>query len=467
MSGKYTMVILSWMRPRNVEQLLTRYVEYPEIDEILVSCGNKDFPINFNHPKRNKVSIINDVELNNSYGLNLRYLNGLAARNESIIYTDDDELVEREVFLKVIAEHEKKPNRIVGIVGRPINGYEDFKNQLGNEIILTKFLITNKEVLRLYFVLFPFFHDIFKKATPFGNGEDILLSLIAREFYKEENIAVGSFSDMEPLNTHGVGCDTWGGHLGYRAELCRYWTENENLLKSIINNYKRGLKRESYSKNKKLNLTIGTGYDEGYSELGDFTKEINRSYAKKFNHQFESYNTKLDDRPPAWHKLLFAEKCLPHCDWFMWIDADACFTPHAGCLKMEDFLDDDYFFICQKGFKNQWTLNSGVFFIKNCPKSFDFLSELYKTSPLEKHLPHYVTNWWEQNAIIHLSGYDFKRQTRDVKTNFSDGVKVLDYNSLWKNINDSKRLPAAIAHCPGPASLAQKRGLLQAEINLQ
>jgi hypothetical protein len=248
MSKKYTMVILSWMRPRNVERLLAQYVEYPEVDEILVSHGNKDFPINFNHPKRNKVSIINDTKLNNanpkglvSYGLNLRYLNGLSARNGRIIYTDDDELVEREAFLKVIAEYEKNPNRIAGIVGRPINGYEDFKNETGNEIILTKFLIINKEVLRLYFVLFPFFHDIFKKATPFGNGEDILLSLIAREFYEEENIAVGSFSDMKPLDTFGVGCDTWKGHLEYRAELCRYWIENENLLKSMIRNYKRGL----------------------------------------------------------------------------------------------------------------------------------------------------------------------------------------------------------------------------------
>ena len=233
------MIILSWKRSSNFKTILDEYCKKPNVDEIIISQGHKDFPVKYDDPK---VTVINDTNLNNSYGLNLRFLNGLSARNNSLIYTDDDVLVKRLSFKKVTDAYEKNPNRIAGIAGRPINGYEDFKNEVGNEIILTKFLITNKEVLRLYFVLFPFFHDIFKKATPFGNGEDILLSLIAREFYKEENIAVGSFSDMKPLNTHGVGCDTWEGHIGYRAELCRYWIENKSLIESVIMNYKIGLK---------------------------------------------------------------------------------------------------------------------------------------------------------------------------------------------------------------------------------
>ena len=232
------MIILSWKRPANLEIILNKYCAYEEIDQIIVSQGHKDYSVRYNHPK---VTIINDSQLNASYGLNLRYLNGLSASNDRVIYTDDDELVEREMFLRVIEEYEKNPNRIVGIVGRKIDGYENFKNESGNDIVLTKFLITNKEILRLYFVLFPFFYDIFKKGIPFGNGEDILLSLIAREFYNQENFTVGNFSDMKEIDTHGIGCNTWAGHFEHRADLCRYWIENEDLIQSIINNYKIGL----------------------------------------------------------------------------------------------------------------------------------------------------------------------------------------------------------------------------------
>jgi len=190
-----------------------------------------------------------------------------------------------------------------------------------------------------------------------------------------------------------------------------------------------------------MRITVGTGYDAGYKELGDYTSHITERHAKQFFYRFVAYRESLDERPAPWHKILFAKEHLPHCDWFLWVDADACLVG-----PVDKLVNDEKFLIIGRARTNVF-FNTGAFLLRNCEQSFRFLDEIYQQ---EKFIDH---PWWEQKAAIQVMQFQDKKLRKD--NEYYRNMQLLRYGRLWSRPEDM-RINIPIIHCPGPHPLKVK-----------
>ena len=128
-----------------------------------------------------------------------------------------------------------------------------------------------------------------------------------------------------------------------------------------------------------------------------------KSYCEKHGYKLKFFSETLDDsRPPSWNKIKALEtvmgehedtpnwafSSLPN-EWMMWIDADAFIMNDE--IKLDSIIDDEFdLIIAVDGF----TINAGVFLLKNTSNSKHFLKEVYEKDWAVSH------PWWEQAAII-------------------------------------------------------------------
>ena len=231
----FSLGLLNWKRKSNTIHIVNNMVKFNCINEILISNGNKKYSVKkTDFIKSNKIKIYNDFAINDIYGLDLRFINGLRSKNANIIIIDDDIKIEENELKKIIEEYKKNKNRIVGKWGRNIkNGYK-FKDCYNNvDVVLTKLLICNKKLFNLFFICKPLIEHIYKTGVPYGNGEDIFLNFISSIYFNNKNFCLRVKTNKLPEMDFGVG--TWKGHLNYRKRLCNYLIKNENKFIKFIN----------------------------------------------------------------------------------------------------------------------------------------------------------------------------------------------------------------------------------------
>lgn len=155
-------------------------------------------------------------------------------------------------------------------------------------------------------------------------------------------------------------------------------------------------------------------HTEEIEDYGVLTAENKRRYAERHGYRFFEF-TKLSEldltknlqgkgRLPdfyvaiCWSKIAILKKLLsenPGIEWFFWIDADAIFMNFY--TKLEGLVSEKAFFIVGRDCNG---INAGVFFIKNCQRSLDFLEDIWN------HGPQIGENWWtelEQGQIDFFS----------------------------------------------------------------
>lgn len=249
---KYSLILLHWKRPiQQIIALANYYSQFKKIDEIIISQGHKEHIVvreEINHllKRPEKIQLYDDSNLNEAYGLFLRFIRGASAKHENIIYVDDDLLVKKSAVDNGMKAYELLYPRIVGGEGRTCESYNTFDPEDGLrvysivrygkcDIVLTKYLIMPKQVIDSFFILLPFFYDLLKKGKPWGNAEDILISLIATENFGEQNVAIGGetiyFSEIG--SQEGICC--WDGHSDFRSEVINFWRDNISTIKQILN----------------------------------------------------------------------------------------------------------------------------------------------------------------------------------------------------------------------------------------
>ena len=133
-------------------------------------------------------------------------------------------------------------------------------------------------------------------------------------------------------------------------------------------------------------VTLATG-NLPYKEVSVSNK---KAYCEKHDYNFVLFSESLDeDRPAPWSKIKAMEEVLDSSsDWAVWIDADAFIMNDE--IKLNSIIDDEFdLIIAVDGF----TINSGVFLLKNTKNSKDFLKEVYEKDWAVNH------PWWEQAAI--------------------------------------------------------------------
>jgi len=121
-------------------------------------------------------------------------------------------------------------------------------------------------------------------------------------------------------------------------------------------------------------------------------------YSKKHGYDLIVGRKRLGDlsRPAAWSKILLIEKILTNnsYDGVFYIDADALIMNKKK--KILDFIKpfpNKDFIICRD---SNNLINTGVFFLRNCEWSKEFLRRVYNETTWIDHV------WYENKPIIHL-----------------------------------------------------------------
>ncbi len=237
MKYQYTLIILNWKRPENIIKIIANLHNHPYIRHIIVSNGHPNNQLFFND--LNHVNCYDDSSLNLIYGLDLRFLRGISAKTDKLIIMDDDIFIDHDNLNKLLHSYEINPNRIVGIEGRNMESDTHYYNLPYKsqycDIVLTRLLVCDKCLCSLFFTCKPLVEEIYKSGVPYGNGEDILLSFIAKLYYNiDKHFLVNNIKVTELANQYSI--HTHKSHIPYRKLLCFYLKNNVVKFKQILSN---------------------------------------------------------------------------------------------------------------------------------------------------------------------------------------------------------------------------------------
>jgi len=151
---------------------------------------------------------------------------------------------------------------------------------------------------------------------------------------------------------------------------------------------------------------VTLAHSKEYRELVSLGVENKHAYCRQHGYDYIYCEETLDpSRHPAWSKILLVLKAFENStyQWVVWLDADTLIMNQD--IPLEDLIDERYHFIISKSSNGHesskdWNrINSGVFFIKNCDWSRQFLTQAYAhtefLSPPWSYLPFH-----EQSALI-------------------------------------------------------------------
>lgn len=186
-----TVVLSSFARLSNIELIVSTYLDYLEVDELIVwHNGPTPLPPLGQHPKLR--TIVSD-----DLGLSTRFAAALLARHEQIFLHDDDLLVPPQTFRLLSKYYRQDPTRTYAIEGknpRANNTYGQPVRVLPGwtcpcEIHLNRLLCTSRSLIPHFFELW--------RATElsldpmFGGGEDIVYSYAVTAQTSKRPLLVG------------------------------------------------------------------------------------------------------------------------------------------------------------------------------------------------------------------------------------------------------------------------------------
>ncbi len=207
-------------------------------------------------------------------------------------------------------------------------------------------------------------------------------------------------------------------------------------------------------------IYIAQYYTENLTH-GPFAERINEKYANEngYGYYCEKSNTDivnyLQGAAPTWYKpkliLDVIEKFSP--DYILFLDTDAIISDTND--RIESFINEDYNFIAARDESTHSLMNAGVFLIKNCEWSIEFLNEWAlcrtKLKPIDCTLRPEVGEhdlnsegfyanrlWMDQTGLTHL--YNDREE-------FGNKMKIISNRSFnWRRYNDSNFIFHAYAY---------------------
>jgi hypothetical protein len=188
---RVSVVLMNHGRPYMIQKstLIPTFLEHENIDEILLCHSNPKTKFELVKPK---VKNIDATEMNQKIGLALRFHFCQDAQNPWVIIVDDDQEVSANAIDQLLSEFNDNPRRIVGRYGRGYSywsaparyGYNT-QTLLGDvEVVLTKFMILERQLCQKFFTYAHVVNDILPQSKPLWNAEDIFMSLTANHVYK-------------------------------------------------------------------------------------------------------------------------------------------------------------------------------------------------------------------------------------------------------------------------------------------
>ena len=233
-----SVVILNWKRPLNlIKFIIPNLIKCHLITEIIISHGNKDTFFNNTFNDTIKIYHNQDWDLNKQYGLSLRFINAVKAKNKHILFIDDDIIPSVKTIINMYQLYEKQYPCIVSKFGRKINAdltynSDDSMRSICPDyytapILLTSLLLVPKWICQLFFIksppILPF---IRKRSRPMWNGEDIFISLLSKILLKKDGIVANNYSRypiqiLRDRDDVSVAISGGVNHIRYRSQLIK------------------------------------------------------------------------------------------------------------------------------------------------------------------------------------------------------------------------------------------------------
>ena len=243
-------IVLNWNRPDHLQDhTLPVLLGCDCVGKIIVSHGKPETFFPSPHPR---VECHKHFELNDRYGLSLRFYCFKYVDTDSVLILDDDKLVDRDHVLQLAGAYEERPGHIHGYDRRYIfhtskglaygnmghvHRYLFDRAFLGQvlsggldvSIILTSFMMAPKTALETFWNERSLVEDFVREhSTPLWNGEDIVLNLLHISRTGRFPVAHRPRPKLKDIKSQG-GVSSHPSHLAYRTALVRHVCQTLSL----------------------------------------------------------------------------------------------------------------------------------------------------------------------------------------------------------------------------------------------
>jgi mannosyltransferase OCH1-like enzyme len=304
-----SVIILNYKRPNNISKLVENLDKIKYIDEIIISHGDKNTEIIINNPK-----IINETILRNKYYSATRFELATLAKNDLILYLDDDlypsnNLIEN-LLIKYYNDDFEGNQNLYGSFPRKCDDNYNNYSYLDYNIILTGLALVNKQrSIKIWNKIkeSEFLNILMKNK---GNGEDILFSKFNYLMGGENIYVTGKYYDLDVSNGYSSNDD----HYKVRSELCKKINNynfgqiiEKNIVQTNYHNIIEDLPLEYINNIKKIKEQ-NPDYTYYYFNNNDCIKFIKENYDNEIAYLYENINDCYGAAKADFFRLLFIYK---------------------------------------------------------------------------------------------------------------------------------------------------------------
>jgi hypothetical protein len=186
---KTTAILLSYKRHQNLREIVANLNATGLVDEVIIWNNNPEVTLRAGP----EATIINSSA---NFRAIARYGAALLAKNDTILFQDDDVMYEPEGIVTLHHDLHRRPDRIYGFRGRMLdNGRYTITAMVGEvDIVLGQFMLFTKELLA------SVYGDLLR-LSPFDRGDDIAFSLLtgARHLCRSAPKRVLGWADRHAL----------------------------------------------------------------------------------------------------------------------------------------------------------------------------------------------------------------------------------------------------------------------------
>ena len=128
---KLSILMLSWNRPENINEILTAYNDYNIIDDIIVWNNKRTQELNYLPEWEGKIKFINSHD----FGLNTRFIGALLCKNEWVLTNDDDILLSEGTINHFSEWAKNHPDRTYTLHGRNPTAQNTYADGVENVVV--------------------------------------------------------------------------------------------------------------------------------------------------------------------------------------------------------------------------------------------------------------------------------------------------------------------------------------------
>lgn len=236
-----SLIVMNYLRPHVLKRILQKMIMYSVIDEILVINNKMDTKLHFFNSYHTKIRTFDAWDDHDTYGVANRFIYAKYAKNNQIMYIDDDVYVSESYIHQLKKAASKDPNNIYGFFRRICNskdGYVHDDKVIGDryDTIITGCMLTSKHITQSFVDHMNIAHEHATNpelTKTKWNGEDLFLNMVLRTIYKKQPVYVqphnkkdvvfirdrkGAKSDVNAISNQA-------GHFEYRDTFCRTFSE--------------------------------------------------------------------------------------------------------------------------------------------------------------------------------------------------------------------------------------------------